>query len=97
MSALVSMYNYLAKGNKVTARAARTMFKVSNVADLVYRLRNKGVAVYTNRTTLSDGTETYAYRIGSPSKAFESYFASRHIARARKTLYRDAISVTMNG
>jgi hypothetical protein len=91
------MYNYLAKGNKVTARAARTMFKVSNVADLVYRLRNKGVAVYTNRTTLSDGTETYAYRIGSPSKAFESYFASRHIARARKTLYRDAISVTMNG
>jgi hypothetical protein len=73
------------------------MFKVSNVADLVYRLRNKGVAVYTNRTTLSDGTETYAYRIGSPSKAFESYFASRHVARARKTLYRDAISVTMNG
>ncbi len=97
MSALVSMYNYLAKGNKVTARAARTMFKVSNVADLVYRLRNKGVSVYTNRVTLSDGTKTFAYRIGSPSKAFESYFASRHVARARKTLYRNAISVTMNG
>jgi transcription initiation factor IIE alpha subunit len=97
MSAIVSLYNYLAKGNEVTSRAARTMFKVSNVADLVYRLRNKGVAVYTNRTTLSDGTETYAYRIGSPSKAFENYLSTRHIARARLTLYRDAFSVAMIG
>ena len=97
MSAIVSLYNYLAKGNEVTSRAARTMFKVSNVADLVYRLRNKGVAVYTNRTTLSDGTETYAYRLGTPSQAFENYLSTRHIARARKTLYRDAINVAMNG
>lgn len=95
MSAINSLFNYLSAGNQVTTRAARTMFKVENVSDLVYRLRNKGVAVYTNRVKLSDGTKTYAYRLGNPSKAFASYFSSRHVARARKTLYRNAISVSM--
>ena len=51
-TALNSFVNYLADGNSVTSRQARTLFKVENVADLAYR--------------------------------------------ARKTLYRDAISVAMN-
>jgi hypothetical protein len=95
MSAINSMLNYLSSGNVVTARQARTLFKVENVADLVYRLRNEGVPVYTNKVTNSRGEKVFAYRIGNPSKAFVSYFSTRHIARARKTLYRRAISVKM--
>lgn len=92
MSAIESMFNYLSNGNQVTSRQARTLFKIENVADVVYRLRNEGVAVYTNRVTLSDGTRTYAYRIGKPSQAFVKNMSSRHVARARKTLYRNAIA-----
>ena len=95
MSAINSMFNHLSAGNQVTARAARTMFKVENVADIVYRLRNEGIAVYTNKITTSRGVKTFAYRIGNPSEQFMKYLESRHIARARKTLYRDAIPVKM--
>ena len=95
MSAINSMYDYLANGNHVTARQARTLFKVEHIADVVYRLRNKGASIYTNKITLSDGTRTYAYRLGNPSDQFEKYFNTGHVARARKTLYRDAITVKM--
>jgi hypothetical protein len=37
----------------------------------------------------------FAYRLGNPSSQFEKYLDQGHIARARKTLYRDAISVSM--
>jgi hypothetical protein len=97
MSAIYSMYNYLADGNTVTTKQARTLFKVENVSDLVYRLRNAGVSVYTNRTTTSRGEKTFAYRLGNPSEQFLKYFETGHKGRARKTLYRNAISVTMNG
>lgn len=92
MTAIVSMYNYLSAGNQVTSRQARTLFKVENVADLVYRLRNLGTPVYTNRVVLSDGTKTFAYRLGTPSESFIKNIETRHIARARKTLYREAIA-----
>lgn len=92
MSAIESMYNYLAKGNSVTTKQARAMFKVENVSDLVYRLRNLGTPVYTNRVTTSRGEKAFAYRIGTPSEAFLSNLESRHIARARKTLYRQALA-----
>lgn len=96
-NALNSFVSYLADGNTVTSRQARTLFKVENVADLAYRARNEGISVYTNRVTNSRGEKVFAYRLGSPSRAFSSYLESGHIARARKTLYRNAISVTMNG
>lgn len=92
MSAIDSMFSYLSDGHQVTSRQARTLFKIENVADLVYRLRNDGVAVYTNRVTLSDGSRSYAYRLGTPSDAFVKYLSTRHVARARKTLYRNAIA-----
>lgn len=92
MTAVQSFFNYLSKGNSVTTAQARTMFKVSNVSDLVYRLRNEGVPVYTNRVTTSRGVETFAYRIGKPSAAFLRNMETRHIARARETLYRDALT-----
>lgn len=91
MTAINSMFNYLAGGNHVTSRQARTLFKVENVADVVYRLRNEGVPVYTNRIKLSDGRNSFAYRIGTPSESFLNNFKTRHIARARKALYRDAL------
>jgi hypothetical protein len=96
-NALNSFVSYLARGNSVTSRQVRAMFKVDNAADLAYRARNEGISVYTNRTTLSDGTKTYTYRLGNPSTQFEKYLDQGQVARARKTLYRDAISVTMNG
>jgi hypothetical protein len=92
MSILNSFYDYLAQGHRVTARQARTLFKVSNVSDLVYRLRNEGVPVYTNRITTSRGERVFSYRIGSPSDAFLASIESRHTARARKTLYRNAVA-----
>ena len=95
-NALNSFVTYLARGNTVTSRQVRAMFKVDNAADLAYRARNEGISVYTNRTTLSDGTKTLSYRLGNPSAQFEKYLERGQIARARKTLYRDAISVPMN-
>ena len=96
-NALNSFVSYLANGNTVTSRQARTLFKVENVADLAYRARNEGVSVYTNRVTNSRGEKVFAYRLGNPSAQFEKYLERGQIARARKTLYRNAISVSMNG
>lgn len=95
MTALNSFINYLVDGHRVTTRQARTLFKVENVADLVYRARNEGLTVYTNRTTNSRGQKVFTYRLGNPSVQFENYFNRSQYSRARKTLYRDAISVTM--
>ena len=95
-NALNSFVSYLADGNTVTSRQARTLFKVENVADLAYRARNEGISVYTNRVTNSRGEKVFAYRLGNPSAQFEKYLNQGQIARARKTLYRDAISVSMN-
>lgn len=95
-NALNSFVTYLANGNTVTSRQVRAMFKVDNAADLAYRARNEGISVFTNRTTLSDGTKTFVYRLGTPSRQFAKYLDRGQIARARKTLYRNAIAVTMN-
>lgn len=95
-NALDSFVSYLTSGNTVTTRQVRAMFKVDNAADLAYRARNEGLSVYTNRVTTSRGEKTIAYRLGQPSKQFSKYLKSGQISRARKTLYRDAISVSMN-
>ncbi len=96
-NALNSFVTYLADGKTLTTRQVRTMFKVDNAADLAYRARNEGISVYTNRVTNSRGEKVFAYRLGNPSAAFEKYLDRGQIARARKTLYRNAISVSMNG
>lgn len=93
VSARNSMLRYLSRGEQVTTKQARTMFKVSNVADLVYRLRNEGVPIYTNRVTTSRGEETFAYRLGNPNQSFLRNTKSRHVARARRALYAEALSV----
>ena len=95
MSAISAMFNYLSKGNSVTTKQARTLFKVENVSDLVYRLRGEGHSIYTNRVTTSRGEKAFAYRLGNPSNQFLKYLDQGKIARARKTLYRNAIAVKM--
>ena len=94
-NALDSFVSYLADGNTVTSRQVRSLFKVDNAADLAYRARNEGISVYTNRVTNSRGEKVFAYRLGTPSKQFEKYLDQGQVGRARKTLYRDAINVTM--
>ena len=94
-NALDSFVTYLADGNTVTSRQIRAMFKVDNAADLAYRARNEGISVYTNRVTNSRGEKVFAYRLGNPSAQFEKYLEQGKIARARKTLDRDAINVSM--
>lgn len=94
MSAATSMLTYLNTGRQVTTRAARTMFKVQNVADVIYRLRNEGHVIYTNRVTTSRGEQTFAYRMGQPSQRYTSSMKSRHLARARRALYQEAITAT---
>lgn len=91
MSAINSMLSHLLNGNQITAAQARSMFKVDNVADVVYRLRNEGVVVYTNRYTTSRGRKTFAYRLGSPSQRYLNSIESRHKARARQALYTEAL------
>jgi hypothetical protein len=88
MSATESLLKYLNSGKQVTAKAARSMFKVKHVADVVYRLRNKGHAIYTNKVTLSNGTETFAYRLGKPSASFIRDF-DKDIQTARQSLYKN--------
>lgn len=92
MTATASFLNYIRTFGSVTPKQARTMFKVSNISDIVYRLRNEGHAIYTNRTTLADGRPTFEYRLGNPSSRYISQMRSRHVARARETLFRDALN-----
>ena len=61
--------NYLETGASVTFRQAQSMFKLANPSDTVTKLREKGVCVYSNKVTLSDGRGTTAYQIGKPSRS----------------------------
>jgi len=94
-----SMDNYLNSGKSVTAKQAKTLFKVENVADLVYRLRNDGIPVRTIKKLNSRGKRVFAYakfeydHSDTACRQFFNYLDDRHIARARKTLYRDVIKV----
>ena len=86
------MFNYLAAGNSVTSRQARTLFKVKHISTITYNLRNNGVPVYTNRVVNSRGKKVCVYRIGAANKEFLSHLQHEDINAARKTLYRDAIA-----
>jgi len=68
MSKISKVHSYLVTGAELTPRQIRSNFGLKNPHDAIYQLRNKGVCVYTNFTTLSDGTSTVKYRIGTPSQ-----------------------------
>lgn len=68
MSKIAKVKKHLIAGAELTPRQITGTFGLKNPYDAIYQLRNQGVCVYTNRTTLSDGTETIKYRVGTPSK-----------------------------
>ena len=68
MSKIAKVKAHLVSGAELTPRQIQGTFGLKNPYDAVYQLRNQGVCVYTNKATLSDGTETVKYRVGTPSK-----------------------------
>ena len=69
MTHTAKVLRHLLKGNTVTASQLAGQFGVGNPQEVIRQLRLKGYAVYGNKTTLWDGTETTKYRLGRPSKA----------------------------
>ena len=68
MSKISKVHSYLTTGAELTPRQISGTFGLKNPHDAIYQLRNRGVCIYTNSTTLSDGTPTVKYRIGTPSR-----------------------------
>jgi hypothetical protein len=68
MSKQEKLLNYLYTGAEVTARQISGSFGLKNPHDAIYQLRNQGHCIYSNKATLSDGTETTKYRVGRPSR-----------------------------
>lgn len=55
--------------NTFTTKQAQRRFGITNVAARIAELRQEGYCIYTNTVTLSDGTKTKSYRLGTPTKA----------------------------
>lgn len=68
MSKISKVRSYLETGAELTPRQISGTYGLKNPYDAIYTLRNRGVCVYTNESTLSDGTKTVRYRIGTPSQ-----------------------------
>jgi hypothetical protein len=68
MSKQAKLLNFLSTGAAVTARQIAGSFGLKNPHDAIHQLRSQGHCIYSNKTTLADGTETTKYRIGRPSK-----------------------------
>lgn len=88
MSKTSKVHSYLATGAELTPRQIAGTFGLKNPHDVIYRLRNRGVCIYTNYATLADGRETVKYRIGTPSKrivALSKLVAGASLFRTRAT------------
>lgn len=72
MSKQAKLLNYLSTGAEVTARQISGSFGLKNPHDAIHQLRNQGHCIYSNKSTLADGTETTKYRIGKPTKRMVS-------------------------
>jgi hypothetical protein len=68
MSKQAKLLNYLSTGASVTARQISGSFGLKNPHEAIRQLRGQGHCIYSNKSTLADGTETTKYRIGRPSK-----------------------------
>lgn len=78
MSKHTNLLNHLKNGHEVTAKQITGTFGLKNAARAVHYLREQGHCVYSNKVTLSDGTEGTKYRIGKPTR--------RMVALANKVL-----------
>lgn len=68
MSRQAKLLNYLESGAQVTAKQISGSFGLKNPHRAIHSLREQGNCIYSNSATLSDGTVTTKYRIGTPTK-----------------------------
>ena len=68
MSKHSKLLSHLQAGNEVTAKQIEGYFGLKSPSRAVNYLREQGHCIYSNKSTLSDGTATTKYRIGRPSK-----------------------------
>lgn len=68
MSKQAKLLSFLQTGGQVTAKQISGSFGLKNPHDAVHQLRAQGNCIYSNKSTLSDGSVTTKYRIGSPTK-----------------------------
>ncbi len=69
MTKIAKLQKHLSTGASMTAKQISAQFGIKNAHEAVRTLRESGVCVYGNPATLSDGTKTTKYRIGTPTKA----------------------------
>jgi len=77
MSNQALLLKHLEAGKQFTAKQIQASFGIAHPASAVRSLREQGYCVYSNETTLSNGTVATKYRLGRPSR--------RIIAQAAKT------------
>lgn len=68
MTKLDKLEKYLASGATATPKQITKMFGLQNPTAAIHALRSRGVCVYANAATLSNGTETTKYRVGQPTR-----------------------------
>lgn len=68
MSKQTKLLSYLSTGVSVTARQISGSFGLKNPHDAIHQLRAQGHCIYSNKSTLANGTETTKYRMGKPSR-----------------------------
>lgn len=68
MTKLSRLEAYLKSGSTATPRQISGMFGLQNPTAAIHALRSKGVCVYANEATLTNGERTTKYRIGRPTR-----------------------------
>ena len=85
MSKHGKLLNHLTTGNTVTAKQITSRFGIKSPHRAIAYLREQGYCIYSNKTTLADGTATTKYRIGAPTKrmikAINAVFGSAPFTR----------------
>ena len=69
MSKKEQLLKHLQAGKAFTAKQITASFGIANPARHVQVLREQGYCVYSNPTTLSNGSVATKYRIGTPTRA----------------------------
>jgi len=64
LSKTQKVLNLLTKGESVSWKALRNKFDLRSPTQMIGKLRNQGIMIYTNRSS-----KGVSYRVGTPSKA----------------------------
>jgi hypothetical protein len=64
LSKTQKVLNLLSKGESVSWKTLRNKFDLQSPTQMIGKLRNQGVMIYTNRSS-----KGVSYRVGTPSKA----------------------------